>query len=141
MTKKIKSKNKISWENWNTKEHEFLQEKNSNDSSIKGKFGEFIVDDEDEVVSMGDFGLQGNIITPFGAFPISSMFKPSDRWDCWIAHTNFSITNGMANKINKEVDGVAALNILDKYTFCVGISKSFESRLVMNDISFKLGST
>jgi len=140
MTKKIKSKNKISWENWNTKEHEFLQEKNSNDSSIKGKFGEFIVDDEDEVVSMGDFGLQGNIITPFGAFPIYSMFKPSDRWDCWIAHTNFSITNGMANKINKEVDGVAALNILDKYTFCVGISKSFESRLVMNDISFKLGS-
>lgn len=143
MTKKIKAKlkaaNKITWENWNVKEQEHLQEKKSNTG--RGKFADFIIEDEEdaEAISMGDFGLNSNIMTPFGVFPVSSMLKPTDRWDCWIAHTNFSITNGMANIINKSVDGVAALNILDKYTFCIGISKCFESRDVMNDIGVKLG--
>lgn len=143
-SKKTKPKtNKIQWENWNIKEQEYLQEKKSNKSA--GKFGNFVVSEEyddeaGEGIMMGDFG-PTNIITPFGAFPASSMLKPTDRWDCWVAHTNFSITNGMANLINKNVEGVAALNILDKYTFCVGISKCFKSRDVMNDIVNKLGAS
>jgi hypothetical protein len=134
VTKKTKVKsNKITWENWNAKEQEHLQEKKSNTG--RGKFADFIVDEEDaEAISMEDFGLNNNIMTPFGVFPVSSMLKPSDRWDCWVAHANFSITNGMANVINRNVEGVAALNILDRYTFVVGVPRQFEWREVRLNI-------
>ena len=132
-----KSVNKITWENWNTKEQEHLQEKKSNKGS--GKFGNFIVSEEyedgdEDGVMMGDFGLNNNIVTPFGVFPTSSMLKPTNRWDCWVAHSNFSITHGMANVINKSVEGVAALNILDRYTFVVGVPRQFDCGAVMRNI-------
>lgn len=62
----------------------------------------------------------GVIQTPVGVFSTDSMFKPSDRWDCWIGTANFDITEEIKDKI-LEIDGVACLKIMDRYTFFVGI--------------------
>jgi len=62
----------------------------------------------------------GVIQTPVGVFSTDSMFKPSDRWDCWIGTANFDITQEIKDKI-LEIDGVACLKIMDRYTFFVGV--------------------
>ena len=55
------------------------------------------------------------------------------RFDCWIGHTNFNITNSIKNKLN-EVDGIEVLNIISRYRFFIGIGKMFEFTEVRKDI-------
>lgn len=125
------TKNKISWENWNEKEKDHLENRRKK-TNIHDVVPNSFDDDEDGVFF--SFQQPTTIVTPFGMFSSDSMLKPSDRWDCWIGHTDFCITNWMANKLNKEVDGIASLNILDKYTLCVGIPRQFNSRTVIQNI-------
>ena len=47
------------------------------------------------------------------------------RFDCWIGHTNFNITNSIKNKLN-EVDGIEVLNVMSRYRFFIGIGKMFK---------------
>jgi len=55
------------------------------------------------------------------------------RFDCWIGHTNFNITNSVKNKLN-EVDGIEVLNIFSRYRFFIGIGKMFNFSDVRKDI-------
>ena len=55
------------------------------------------------------------------------------RFDCWIGHTNFNITNSIQNKLN-EVEGIEVLNIISRYRFFVGIGKMFNFSEVRKDI-------
>ena len=61
------------------------------------------------------------------------MFKPSNRWDCWIATTNFDITTSIKKKL-KKIQGIEALRILGRYTFFLGIPITFDFKDVRKDI-------
>ena len=74
------------------------------------------------------------IHTPLGVYPEDSLLKPSDRWDCWIGHTNFDITNSVVAKLDSEIDGVEALKILGRYSFFVGVGRLFDIAQVRKDI-------
>jgi hypothetical protein len=76
--------------------------------------------------------------TPLGVYPIDSNFKPSDRWDCWMGHTNFGITLEMQDILRSQIDGIEALRILGRYTFFIGIAKCFEFKNVREDIDSRL---
>jgi hypothetical protein len=55
------------------------------------------------------------------------------RFDCWIGHTNFNITNSIKNKLN-EVDGIEVLNVMSRYRFFIGIGKMFKFSDIRKDI-------
>ena len=85
------------------------------------------------------------LYTPMGPYPEESLMKPSDRWDCWLGYTNFSITNEIEEQIGGDnagtkegVEGVEALRVLGRYTFFVGVGKLFEIREVRENIEKKL---
>ena len=80
---------------------------------------------------------QSLIYTPLGTYPEESCIKPSDRWDCWTGHSNFSITNGIADKI-ELVDGIEALKIMGRYSFFIGVGKLFDIKDVRTDIEKEL---
>lgn len=124
---------KIVWESWNEKEQITPEDKKSY-YKPEEEYNAFD-DNADNMSNLHNFlSVDPNIIfTPFGEVPQMSQLKPSDRWQCWIGHTNFTITKDMANKM-KDVNGIAAIKIMDRYTFCVGIAKMFDSSRVKKDI-------
>jgi hypothetical protein len=139
----IKSK-KIVWEHWNTKEEESLIDKEEYENNLLNSLDE--VDEGDE---NPQFSIKGcaffeipamssrTVITPFGVYYADSMLKPSDRWDCWIGYTNFSITEDILNILD-NIEGVESLKILGRYTFCIGVAKLFNIADVRQDIETQL---
>lgn len=126
---------KIAWESWSEKERDLL-DTDSVDSilnDLNEEELEQIMQAENSLTPlMADF--RSNIIqTPFGAVPIESILKPSDRWDCWLGYTNFNLTNKISDTI-KIVDGVESLKVMSRYTFCVGIGKMFNFSNVRREI-------
>jgi hypothetical protein len=131
----------ITWQSWNAMADEYI-------SILHEEF----VDMTEELLNMGSGGnemgaipmgfLRGdssNVIhTPLGIYPIDSMFKPSDRWDCRIGTTNFCITHNIKNQLAKEVKGVEALKIMGRYTFFIGVPHTFDFRDVRADIERRL---
>lgn len=47
------------------------------------------------------------------------------NFDCWMAHTNFDITNKIKDKLNK-IPGIEVLKICSRYRFFVGIGQMFD---------------
>lgn len=130
MSKKI-----IAWEHWNSIEVEdpinsLTQENEEDDENIAD------YPDNMNVFPMID-SRPSFVVTPFGQYPLESKLKPSDRWDCWIGHTNFNITDEISLKIEK-VEGVSALRVMDRYAFCVGIGKLFDIQTVRSEIEHLL---
>ncbi len=120
---------KIAWEHWNSKESEdFLDEDFDQDD---GTEEDDLYKDREPQNNLMPFIDSGptSVVTPFGQYPIYSKLKPSDRWDCWIANTNFTITNDISLKI-ESIEGVSALRIMDRYSFCIGVGKLFDIRYV-----------
>jgi hypothetical protein len=54
-------------------------------------------------------------------------------FDCWLGHTNFDLTHGMKDTLNK-VPGIEVLKIFSRYRFFVGIGEMFDFTEVRNDI-------
>ena len=123
----------IAWESWNQKEIEDLED----------DFDDFVeeIKEIDELPDGMPFLPQGSLLelqpqiihTPFGPVDPSSKLKPSDRWDCWMGYTNFEITHGISDQI-KKLEGIEALKVLSRYTFCVGVGKLFQFRDVRKSI-------
>jgi hypothetical protein len=57
----------------------------------------------------------------------------ASSFNCWIGHTDFSITPSIARKI-EEVPGVEALRVHTRYRFLVGIGEMFDFQKVRQDI-------
>jgi len=55
------------------------------------------------------------------------------NFDCWLAHTNFDVTNGIKEKLN-IIPGVEVLKIFSRYRFFVGIGKLFDFAEVRKNI-------
>jgi len=126
------SKKKILWESWNAK-ISLEEEKEPPQQEVAYEMSE-------EQVSPDFFiPVQSRLIyTPMGAYPEDSILKPSDRWDCWIAHTNFPITGNIANILNNDIDGIEVLKIMGKYSFFIGVAKLFDIRDVREKINEKI---
>jgi hypothetical protein len=130
-----KASNTISWEYWNDKERELCKkdppEKEGDEDISLEKNNEF---------SPISFPMEADdvVITPF--FPVrkGSYFKPSDRWECWIGNMNFRIDEEFLNFLNLETDGVGCLNVLDPYTFALGVAKLFDFNSVRSQIERKI---
>lgn len=124
----------IAWENWSLKEKELVEASEFEEST------EDMEMDPEQILQMD--GLLSPILgemrpqiiqTPWGAVSFDSILKPSDRWDCWMGYTNFDITNKVSDKI-KIVDGVEALKVMSRYTFCIGVGKMFQFSDVRKEI-------
>lgn len=124
---------KIAWESWNSKVQEAFFDGGSEDESIDD------IDDTSEVensiipTELLFASANRTIHTPIGFYPYDSLMQPSERWDCWIGHTNFDITTDIANIIER-VDGIEVLKILGRYSFFIGIAKMFDIKDVRMDI-------
>jgi hypothetical protein len=123
----------IAWENWNVKEKELAD---FQDVDIIEETDA----DPEEIMQMDNFlspilgEMKPQVIqTPFGVVSFDSALKPSDRWDCWLGYTNFDITNKISDRI-KIINGVEALRIMSRYTFCVGVGKMFQFSDVRKEI-------
>lgn len=142
---------RIAWESWGEKEKDWCKKNSSK------KFGGSLDHDDDgeedgdeeEGYKDGGFAQDGlilgaisgggkNLYTPFGVYEPDCMLKPSDRWECWLGHANFPLTKKMGRILNKQIDGIAALSIIDGYTFCVGIAKMYDWALVRKEIEDKI---
>ena len=130
------SKKKIAWESWNQIEYDIINQDNIQEilSSLENE------EDEQQIMSSmppaisSILDIRADIIeTPFGPVNSESQLKPSDRWECWLGYTNFDITHSVSNKI-KTTQGVEALKVLSRYTFCVGVGKMFEFKNIRRDI-------
>jgi hypothetical protein len=122
----------IAWESWNAKLEGLQQEVMNEDQST-------YLENENlqasEIIPSEMFIAPPRVIhTPLGVYPEDSLLKPSDRWDCWIGHTNFDITNNVAAKLDSEIHGVEALKILGRYSFFIGVAKLFDIAQVRKDI-------
>lgn len=128
---------KIEWEHWNSKIEEIENQKKQVESEKP--------DDEKEFEEERHFGIVGidsfsndSVYTPWGQFHKDNPLKPTDRYDCWIGHTNFQIGKGELYILNRKIPGIAALTILDRYTFCIGIARSFKFKDVRTQIEAKI---
>lgn len=126
-------KRKIAWESWNAK----IEAINYTDDN-PNEDESFSEDDFSELVPSDIFISQINMVhTPIGTYPENSLLKPSDRWDCWICHTNFDITSDIADKIEK-LEGIEVLKILGRYSFFIGVARMFDIKDVRKDLENEL---
>ena len=94
-------------------------------------------EDEDEDDDYDIFDKKKNIIKSSPMVPITPQLMDDvamlSSFDCWLGHTNFDITHGIKNILNK-VPGVEVLKICSRYRFFVGIGQMFDFTEVRNDI-------
>ena len=133
----MKQKKTIVWESWNARVDEFLSEKKppTIESEPEGYVESYEHPQEKDVLIPI---INQPIYTPLGPFPQESLLKPSDRWDCWIANTNFPVKSKIVKILNKEIDGIECLKIMGKYTFFVGVAKLFDIKDVREQIDEKI---
>ena len=117
--------NQISWTSWNLIEDEFVQ-KHSNKTNDKD-------DKEEAVLEILSMPVKNTIQTPFGEVEIDNPLRPANLWQCWTANTNFRITYEIVDLL-MNIDGVAVIKILDRYSFCIGVGQLFDSAVVKNNI-------
>ena len=132
---------KIAWQSWNARAEEIMASDDSSSFPQEVDPSEMNYNDIEippELLSPEIFLQQQKILyTPLGAFPEESPMKPSDRWDCWLGHTNFSITNNIADKI-EDIEGVEALRIMGRYSFFIGVGKLFDIKDVRTKMEKEL---
>lgn len=124
----------IAWESWSVKEKEIVEISDIDNYEIDTE------EEVEQILQSENFlspilsEMKPQIIqTPWGTVSFDSVLKPSDRWDCWLGYTNFGLTHKISDKI-KIIEGVEAIKIMSRYTFCIGIGKLFEFNKVRRDI-------
>lgn len=131
------SHKKIAWQSWNALITQSIAEEQQMLEQL-----------EEDFKSMGEQELPGILPmdvlqpkmmhTPLGVYPADSLLKPSDRWDCWLGHTNFDITKSIKDILLYDIDGIEALKILGRYSFFIGIPRLFDFKDVRINIEKKL---
>lgn len=132
------TKNKMAWESWNAKEEEMIESKDLQHKNLLTELtqNDITYEEDAEMSPAGDMieVTLPQISTPFGSFSTNSIFKPSDRWECWIGHTNFVIGPKCFKILNESIPGIEALSIMGSYTFCIGVAKLFDAADVKRQI-------
>ena len=133
-------KKQIAWESWNEmiSDSPSTPEPNSSQTYYDEEGSTSEVDPSMMAYLDNIYPQEKSIVsTPFGMFYQESHLRPSQRWDCWMAYSNFDITPTILAKI-ETVAGVEAIKVLGRYTFFVGIGKMFKFREVRSDIESML---
>ena len=132
---------KIVWKSWNAMADDFSQTYQDEIDKMEEELSNMSPEEVGSIplgMIMGGAEKFNVIHTPFGMYPIDSMFKPSDRWDTWIGVTNFSITKYIKSILKNDVEGIEALRILGRYTFVIGVPCTFDFKDVRQRIEDKL---
>lgn len=74
------------------------------------------------------------IASPLGLIPYNEYTASSKIFNFWLGHTNFNISLGIKNIIEKT-EGVEILDIFTRYRFRIAIGKCFNDAEVMNNIN------
>lgn len=106
---------RVKWQSWNQIEDTINKKEIENEENFS-----FTSEEGSSLLKYDD----GTIDTPFGRFSENSPMRPSKRWNCWICHTSSPLKESHVNSIN-NTKGIAALRILDPYTFVIGVPKEF----------------
>jgi hypothetical protein len=122
------SNKKIAWEYWNDQEKELVKKE------IPSKDEDYLSYEKEQMSPALVLDQNKFIDTPFGQIDAHSSLKPSDRWECWIGHTNFPINEGFYRFLNESVPGIAILRQMDVYAFAIGIPKLFKPDEVKENI-------
>ena len=61
----------------------------------------------------------------------------ASNFDCWMAHTNFNLTERIKNQLDK-IEGVELLKICSRYRFLVGVGRMFDFKDVRRKIESKI---
>lgn len=64
------------------------------------------------------------MVTPFGPYRVDDSSNPLRRFDFWIAHTNFKITEQIFHTLN-NMDGVEVMIVTTPYRFIIACGKLF----------------
>lgn len=129
----------IAWESWNAVAEEMMLPQDIIFPEANGgESGYSEIEIPADFFSPEMFMQQQRLIyTPLGVYPEESCLKPSDRWDCWMGHSNFDITNEIADKI-ELINGIEALRVMGRYSFFIGVGKLFDIKEVRTDIEKEL---
>jgi hypothetical protein len=129
----MKQKKKIAWISWNAQ----ITPEKSQEDQPEDPIGYEQIEESGEKELI--ISTQSRYIyTPLGAFPEESTLKPSDRWDCWVAHTNFPITSKVLDTLNNDIDGIEILKVMGKYSFFIGVGFLFDIRDVRIQVNEKI---
>ena len=115
--------NKIAWQSWNAVVEEYYSKTNEIDILEELLMAQEMEEMPNMPIKFVD-PVPRVIYTPYGTYPAESMMKPSDRWNCWLAYTNFDLTYTVL-EILEEIEGIEAVKVLGRYTFFIGIGKLF----------------
>lgn len=127
----------IIWKSWNAQSDQFLMSIAADSNMLEEIVGAMEEEGYAEVSPL-TYRQTIAIQTPVGVFSTDSMFKPSDRWDCWIGTSNFDITAEIKDRL-MLTEGVACLKVMDRYTFFVGVPHlQFEFQDVRQEIESQL---
>ena len=120
------ARKRICWKSWNAVVEDFMAREQAAAQEAQEEIEAASMNPEMQFLPLGPLDMAPRILhTPLGMYALDSMFKPSDRWDCWTGTTNFSITHGIKDKLSK-IEGVEALRIIGRYTFFIGIASLFK---------------
>ena len=127
---------KIAWQSWNALVQQSIAEEQELLRELEEELEGMSHQEMPNVLPMDMF--QSKLMyTPLGTYPAESLLKPSDRWDCWIGHTNFDVTHSVKDEL-KNTTGVEALKILGRYSFFIGIPRLFDFKDVRLNIEKQL---
>lgn len=108
---------KIAWEKWadfNEEDDDIVPVDDMEDDDVEQEDGQY------QLVPMV-------VRTPIGNYGPFESLLPSKMFDCWICHTNFTITEEDKNRLDL-VEGIEVLKIMSRYRFFIGIGKMFSLR-------------
>ena len=91
---------KIAWQSWNAMVTEFY-ESDMDLALLEELFSSHTHEEPNENTLKFLDPAPRVLYTPYGPFPTDSFLKPSDRWDCWICHTNFDVTVSIIENIEE----------------------------------------
>lgn len=74
------------------------------------------------------------LVTNFGPISVPELTPGAKALNLWTIHTNFNISNQIADIIN-EADGIEALVILTRYRARIGIGKMFSDDRVRSNLN------
>jgi hypothetical protein len=130
----MNTRRRIEWRSWNAliEEH---QEKLRQQQTVSTEYSDEGMLNSAELIPLP---INKVVYTPVGVYPEDSILKPSDRWDCWMASTNFKITGRILNVLNEEIDGIELLKITGTYSFFIGVARLFKILDVRKQIDEKI---
>ena len=118
---------KIAWEKWDTDllEQEIIDNviETSDESEME------LVEEALDLMSK----IPKLVTTPAGIFQLHDKMNVLSQFDCWMGYTNFDITEGVKEKIEKA-EGTELLIIISRYRFFVGVGKLFDFKNVRTKI-------